>query len=843
LATYVFKDQTDNIGPDIDGGAYEAVTVTSSHFGTNTLLNDAIMRDDTSEALSDIEYLNAGPLRYPGGTVTEELFDITNSEATIGEEDDGGHTNIVPLSEFLDFAAEVGSSVNIVLPTRDGLNLSAAEALKLGTYGERVPTETYLEEISAFIIEVISKASARGVVVESFEIGNEFWLGGRMTAEEYGRLAGEIALVVQNILFDLGYSRSERPDILLQSSSNAGKFSPRETTKQSFHEGGEEYTFAIPGQGKASQQLDAIKTALGNVVGAVDAIDGIVDHYYDKKGFDGVDTSGQFIFEQFDELANWIQGQRSPWLLPIKRYVTEWNVKRDGGSEPQGLQGAAIDIEMFYEMVTHGVDAAQFWPLTGAGNNLASMNEGVSINGETFRLMSSSLLGLRPELDFENTLLDVHGFGNDIRDVLLVSERSSTDQTDITLDFNETYNGGEFFIVVTKLSDGLANGMDPNVAPVLTYTDGYVSTDSKVTFDLEAWSIARVEVFYITNGDDLIEGRDGNDWMMGGEGNDTLDGGNGKDTVSAGHGRDVVFGGGGNDVINGQQWHDTLHGGDGHDTLQGHEGRDEIFGGDGDDLIDGGQWHDTLEGGAGDDTLEGGLGNDALVGNEGNNSLLGQGGDDFIFVDSGFDTVDGGLGNDTLSFEESSQSVTIWSGRGNVELGSEIIHFDDIEVFFGSAFSDQLSIISDNNVIHGLEGGDSLQVLDGRNNFVDLGEGQDIAFIFFGEDNVVHGGDENDEFWSFGGDDNVFDGGQGNDVFLLSGGEDHVLNYAHGDGADTVSGFDVFFDRIHVQGRSLEHSMIVDSNDDGTIISFGNGDSITLDGVFDASIDQFIEFL
>ena len=205
------------------------------------------MRDDASEALSDLEYLNAGPLRYPGGTVTEKLFDITNSEATIGVEDDGGHTDIVPLSEFLDFAAAVETSVNIVLPTRDGLNLSAAEALELGTYGERVPTETYIEEIAAFIIEVISKASARGVVVQSFEIGNEFWLGGRMTAAEYGRLAGEIALVVQNTLFDLGYSRSESPDILLQSSSNAGKFSPRETTDQSFHEGGEEYTFDIPG--------------------------------------------------------------------------------------------------------------------------------------------------------------------------------------------------------------------------------------------------------------------------------------------------------------------------------------------------------------------------------------------------------------------------------------------------------------------------------------------------------------------------------------------------------------------------------------------------------------------
>src|SRR6056297_948594 len=214
MVSYILYDQTDNIAPDHDSGAYEAVTITSSHFGTNALLNDALLRDDPEQGFSDVVYLNVGTLRYPGGTVTEKLFNLTDPEATSGHEDDGGKTKIIPITEFLNFAADAGSSVNIVIPTRPGLNLTAAEALQSGVYGDRIPTNVYLQDVANFVAEVVGKANALGVSIESFELGNEFWLGGRMTAKEYGRLAGEMALVVENTLSNLGFLRSDQPDIL-----------------------------------------------------------------------------------------------------------------------------------------------------------------------------------------------------------------------------------------------------------------------------------------------------------------------------------------------------------------------------------------------------------------------------------------------------------------------------------------------------------------------------------------------------------------------------------------------------------------------------------------------------
>ena len=842
LVTYLLKDQTDNMGTESDGFAYQAVTITPSHFGTNALLNDAILRDDTTQALSDIQYLNAGALRYPGGTVTEELFDITDSEITIGLEDDGGQTKIVPLSDFLDFAAEVDCSVSIVIPTRDGLNLSAAVALHLGQYGERVPTDSYLQDVAAFIDEVVEKASARGVAIESFEIGNEFWLGGRMTALEYGRLSGEVALVVQQKLSELGYSRSESPDLLLQSSSNAGKFSPRETTEQTFYENGEEHTFDIPGQGRAAEQLEAIKTGLRQIEGSTNAIDGIVDHYYDKQGFHGVDISGQYIFEQFDELAEWLEENRAPWLASIKRYVTEWNVKRDGGTELQGLQGAAINIEMFYEMVTHGVNASHFWPLTGTGNNLASGNDGVSINGEVFRLMSKSLPTLRPELDFETEQLDVHAFGNNVRDILLVSERSGNNHANIKLDFDEIYNGGEFFVAITAISDGPSNGSDANASPVLTYTDGYISEESSVSFDIEAWSIAHVEITYVTNGGDFIEGQHGDDTIKGGEGNDTLDGGPGQDTIYGEHGRDLIFGGHGDDALYGQQWHDTIYGGHGDDTLYGEEGRDEIFGEAGDDFISGGLWHDTLEGGGGADTLMGGPGDDVLFGDAGSDSLLGQEGNDLIMAGLGADTVDGGLGADTLSFENEEQGVTIWSGSRVVEASGHLTEFANIEVLNGSYFSDLFSVWRGNQEIYGLAGNDSLFLMSGRHSSVELGPGQDLCYVYYGEENFVKGGGGNDGFLIFGGYRNSFEGGQGNDEFLFVGGEENVIHYAAGDGEDTLYGFDILSDEI-VLSQNLEDNMLLEQGAEGTTISFDHGDAITLFGVFDINIGHVFDFV
>lgn len=786
---YEIYDQTDSRSQKSANANSDFVTISSSHFGTNALLNDALLRDNPSQGHADIENLNIKTLRYPGGTVTEELFSMNNPENSYGQEDNGGKTDIIPISEFLDFASKSEASVSIVIPTRKGLNLSASKALELGQYGHRQPTEAYLQDVSNFVVDVLAKANSRGVIVESFELGNEFWLGGRMTAEEYGRLAGRLATTIDDAMSEIKNQSFRSPDILLQSVSNAGKFSPRETKEQIFFEDGKKYIEKIPGQGSAGKQIDAIKRELRKFPDAINAIDGIVDHYYDKQGHHGVDTEGQYIFEQFNELSKWLEGIRSPELPPLKRYVTEWNVKRAGGNEPKGLEGTSINIEMFYEMVTHGVVAAHFWPLVGGDNNLAGTDEGVSINGQAFRLMSESLVGLQPILDYENAKIDVHGFANSERSVFFVSERSGKYQSDISIDIGQVFDGGKYFISITSLADNNENDIGTEASPVMAYSNGFIASDSILNLNLDAWSIARIEMTYMTPSSDHILGRNGNDTVVGGNG------------------------------------HDTLSGGSGEDMLHGQTGDDFIFGGDG---------HDTLRGGFGDDSLDG---------NEGNDSLFGEEGNDFLFPGLGSDTIDGGVGNDTLSFEKAEQSVILWPGLGKVEIGHFVTDFSNIEVIKGSNLSDNISIRLSNQKIYGLAGDDNLQILDGRRNSIDLGAGEDLSLIYDGDTNFLRGGDGDDEFFIFGGKSNSYAGDDGNDSFYFYGGDNHEVHFSPGDGDDIISGFDVRRDKIFLNDYASETSIKARLRNDGVKIDLGTGDSIRLVGVFDVNVSHVVDFL
>lgn len=650
MTTYTLIDQPDeNVGV--------STVVTAQHFGVNALLDDPGIGPENLETVSDLGYLGVQTLRYPGGSVTEELFDISSPEALTAIADDGEVKAITPLSEFLDLASETGSSVTIVLPTRNGLDQSAADALDEGNYGNRMPDQAYLEQMATFVVETMQKAADRGVTINSFELGNEFWLKGRMTATEYGRLAADMAVTVQDALLhgEPTISIADQPDILIQSVSNAGLFSPRFNTETTFYVDGQLKTFTIPGQGRDTEQLDAIKAAI--TTNAANAIDGIVDHYYDKQGFGGIDEdgnefgvdfTGQRIFEQIDELTTWIEGLRDSNLPELVQYVTEWNVKRNSDFERDGLKGASVVVEMFYEMVTHDIDAAHFWPLVNGTTQLQDEGVGVSIAGEIFRFMSESLIGLSPELDFSvSGAIDVHGYGNSDRDVLIVSERSGVSQSKATLDISSVYNGGHSFVVMTHLSDGDAGGADSNAEPIVTYSSGKMATAQTLTFDIDPWSLTRVEITYIDDGDDLVIGRDGRDMIEGHGGDDT------------------ILGNGGKDNLNGNDGNDWLSGGDGDDKVRGHAGNDTIYGGFGDDSLHGGDGIDLIYGGEGNEFSLAGNGNDQVWGDGGDDTLNGQDGDDTIDGGSGDDMINGGLGNDSLFGGSGSDRFVFAEGYGD----------------------------------------------------------------------------------------------------------------------------------------------------------------------------------
>jgi serralysin len=160
----------------------------------------------------------------------------------------------------------------------------------------------------------------------------------------------------------------------------------------------------------------------------------------------------------------------------------------------------------------------------------------------------------------------------------------------------------------------------------------------------------------VTNGADLIFGRDGNDNIYGLGGNDEIWGGHGADHIDGGSGIDTAnYSDSGEDVIvnlsggrcyfgtaegdtlvgienlTGSAYGDVLYGSSGVNVLRGMGGSDHLEGYDGADTLHGGDGNDDLQGDGGKDTLHGDAGNDRLIGGGGTDTLVGGGGGDSFF--------------------------------------------------------------------------------------------------------------------------------------------------------------------------------------------------------------------
>ena len=66
-------------------------------------------------------------------------------------------------------------------------------------------------------------------------------------------------------------------------------------------------------------------------------------------------------------------------------------------------------------------------------------------------------------------LLDIHGFSNEERLVLFVSERSGTEQEKVGLDLSHLMASDEYFLTYTELWDGGNSGDDPEFGTCLDF--------------------------------------------------------------------------------------------------------------------------------------------------------------------------------------------------------------------------------------------------------------------------------------------------------------------------------------------------------------------------------------
>jgi serralysin len=863
----------------VENEQFIAQIVTPGLLGANFVTSFDFELADSTALLDTLQSMGISTLRFPGGSVTEDSF--AEAAFLTGNWDaesyfDGTQTQtLTPLVSFFEAAGYVGADVQLVIPTRVAFEQSAGEALQAGEFGTRTELRSdYLDLVDRYVSEALALAADAGTQITHVEIGNEFWGSGEMSSAEYGYLAGILT----------AHLSEEHPnlEVFIQIVSSSNAFTPSlDSLGYLEPDGNGDYNVypgiylselpqdhwievIIPGTGNSYTSNQKIAENFTRAPGAVENLSGVINHVYFGLGFAGIDGERDFAlqtsFNRFIDLLG----------VPVELdyLISEWSPR---GPNTSGLQYAHTVIEGFFELVSNGIDYANFWPTTFAnpltlGRSLIDSIEGdLTFGGVAFNFLSQTE-GMRPIFDFEvDAVVDLHGYASEDEMIVYLAERSgAASTTPIEISLANFTSSANYFVTYTHLVSADGNATENRSNPLVTVSSDVMTEGSLLLSDLQPFEIVMIELQAITdNGDhidgsvsdDLIDGNGGNDTIFGGDGHDTLNGrldsdelfgesgndlirgGWGHDTLDGGQGADTLLGQFGNDLILGQLGDDLIFGHDGDDVLLGHTGADSLDGGDGSDLVDGGAGADNINGGSDNDTLVGGAGDDIITGGEG---------DDLIHSGDGSGTVDGGVGFDTLSFADLTYSVSVWDMEqvvevGFAETGFSLLNYAEIEAIEGTQLSDRFQIFRDDVEFKGLSGDDSFAIMGGARVSVHMGVGDDSAFIYGEAKAEVFGGEGDDSFFVFRGESTV-SGGVGDDEYQLTSQESTTIQFGLGDGNDIVHNFEKSLDRITFNDLDAS-SVTFEADIRGTEISLHDGSSVLLVGVSISENFDFVQFV
>lgn len=464
-------------------------TATAGLFGGNILAPRAPMTGPGSYAEA-VEALGVTSLRYPGGSLTESFFDLSDPDATIAFDNETGEAvGFMPLSDVMAFADDTDRAVTIVLPTREQISDTAFD-----DNGDRFAAVDEAE-LRGFVREVVT-GTYGDAPVAGFEIGNEYWGSGRMNAVEYGRVASEMTRIIDSELEALAplYPEAAEIDILVQMGTNFGESSLDEA-----YEGLSDadiaadlnatYGLDLPlGAGISWTEVNNLLVLEQFDPAELDAVDGIIAHVY-SRGPDQPHTR-YFPLDQIQQ--TWFDENPD-----LEIHVTEWNLRANSDTliedSDYGLFQAQEMLEQVEAFMAEGVDAAQVWPLiqnTPSALSLGFEYSDSTVPGEMFALMSANLPGMTlldfspddaRESEFEDPDMEVHGFadGNDLLLYITAPQGGGVVQSGVDLRALVADVGG-----VEALVLGVAPGQAPGdtssqpvierLDPVEVYEDGQV---------------------------------------------------------------------------------------------------------------------------------------------------------------------------------------------------------------------------------------------------------------------------------------------------------------------------------------------------------------------------------
>lgn len=423
------------------GTTGEAATI--GLFGGNILADRGDITGNNSYAEA-IEAMNVQGIRYPGGSLTEYTFDITNPDAPIVTDmRDGDVTEFIPLSDAMAFAEAGGHAMTIVLPTRTNLGETTDRN------GDRF-TDIDADALREFIHDVTTGVYGDARIA-AFEIGNEYWGSGEMNATEYGRVASEMGKIIDDeltLVADVYGIDTSQTDVVFQMGTNYGSSDLKSVYDgwsapdviadlQSRHPDADiddRFVWAGGGVDFAGINNQLILAEFDD--SEVEAVDGIVAHVY-SGGEDNPD-SRTWDFRMIED--NWLD---EPGFEDLKLYVTEWNQKSVAGHNPDegyGLSQAHEILNLAEEFMAHGVDTAHVWPLIQNTANCLSSGfefEEMGVPGHMFSMMSETLPGKRMidfsassrETEHETAEADIHGFAGENELALYVVSNSDETET------------------------------------------------------------------------------------------------------------------------------------------------------------------------------------------------------------------------------------------------------------------------------------------------------------------------------------------------------------------------------------------------------------------------------
>lgn len=788
-------------------------------FGTNMLSHQNAPDAAFTNALN---LIGANSLRFPGGTVTEKEFSIRDPNATVGL----GGSSLVPLDRFMEYAHSNQLSATIVIPTR-ALLAGAPDDSGAITRGidlaELAATRDFIKDL---LLAERGRADATGFFsISAFEIGNEYWASGEMTASEYGLVVNEVSIILRELIDQIIGSDSAEIAILAQMGSpwdrkfdEGGMY--KQVSAQTSEVELERLGLSQSDFGSDGELTWAAKLRLSNMdiisnlsPQAMSSITGVVEHYYYNKSRENLtnEASDRNYIDQ--DFRIW----EAAGMGGLELHITEWNVAAQNVNE-LGLKSAGIIVHQFANMVRMGVDSASSWALQ---HNTPTSLAGAP-GSEGRQTASSLVLAHLYQNSIGLELVELRGTQDEIETtlflgtesaVLYVASRSSSHEM-VSLALGNAFAASEVLsaslvVVDTSTSDSL-HWINGRLVSVATYGEYDASAriesidlatalhEGTLNLSLGPFEVAMIVLDRSTisgteNGDrimgswsdDVILGHEGNDTIFGSSGNDTLEGGLGIDTVVYRSGADMLV-----NLSSG------VSQGVGNDRIMA---IDHVLTGSGADRIVGDVNSNFLSSGGGDDTLTGMAGNDTIAPGRGN---------DMIF---------GGVGIDTAIFTTNASVQIDLVVNGTQRTGDGLDSLISIESIQTGSGSD---IVLGSSLRNSVSCGPGNDMIDGRggDDYLNGGSGSDSIYGRSGEDTLV--GSEGRDFLFGGIGNDVFRGGLGRDQFII----------AVGDGDDRISDFDVGVDSIVFSAVTDQHGISLTGSSAGSWVR-GEGFSVFLRGV------------